>query len=104
MKFRNNLSEEAFRNLYREQGYNEKQIDELMDAQLYGVDGEIEKYVNPSISSKHINMLMQFAIEEEDLEIYFLLDGSLDEIGLEQDYKSHCANAFGVDLFGRYSH
>lgn len=31
MKFRNNLSDEAFRNLYREQGYNEKQITELIN-------------------------------------------------------------------------
>lgn len=99
MKLRNNLSDEAFRNLYREQGYNEKQIDELMDAQLYGVDGEIEKYVNPSIPSKHINMLTQFAIEEEDLDKYFLQDGSLDDIGLEQDYKNHCRNVYGVDLY-----
>lgn len=99
MKLRNNLSDEAFRNLCREQGYNEKQIDQLMEAQLYGVDGEIEKYVNPSISSKHINMLIQFVIEEEDLDRYFLRDGSLDEIGLEQDYKSHCANVYGADLY-----
>lgn len=56
MKFRNNLSDEAFRNLYREQGYNEKQITEL-------------------------------------------IDGSLDDIGLEHDYKSHCTNAHGADLY-----
>ena len=59
MKFRNNLSDEAFRNLYREQGYNEKQITELMDGLLYGID--IDAYINPSIEAKHIEMLMQFA-------------------------------------------
>lgn len=97
MKFRNNLSDEAFRNLYREQGYNEKQITKLMDGLLYGID--IDEYINPSIEAKHIEMLMQFAIEEEDLDRYFLPDGSLDDIGLEQDYKNHCRNAYGVDLY-----
>lgn len=56
MKFRNNLSDEAFRNLYREQGYNEKQISVLMDGLLYGID--IDEYINPSIEAKHIEMLM----------------------------------------------
>lgn len=97
MKFRNNLSDEAFRNVYREQGYNEKQITELMDGLLYGID--IDEYVNPAIEAKHIEMLMQFAREEEDLDRYFLQDGSLDDIGLEQDYKNHCRNAYGVDLY-----
>lgn len=97
MKFRNNLSDDAFRNLYREQGYNEKQITELMDGLLYGID--IDEYVNPAIEAKHIEMLMQFAREEEDLDRYFLQDGSLDDIGLEQDYKNHCRNAYGVDLY-----
>lgn len=97
MKFRNNLSDEAFRNLYREQGYNEKQIDALIDALSYGID--IDEYINPSIEAKHIEMLIQFAIEEEDLDKYFLPDGSLDDIGLEQDYKNHCRNAYGVDLY-----
>ena len=97
MKFRNNLSDEAFRNLYREQGYNEKQISALMDGLLYGID--IDKCINPSIEAKHIEMLLQFAIEEEDLDKYFLEDGSLDDAGLEYDYKSHCQNIFGVDLF-----
>lgn len=97
MKFRNNLSDEAFRNLYREQGYNEKQIDVLIDALSYGID--IDNCVNPAISSKHLDMLVQFAIEEEDLDKYFLPDGSLDDTGLEYDYKSHCTNIFGVDLF-----
>lgn len=97
MKFRNNLSDDAFRNLYREQGYNEKQISELMDGLLYGID--IDEYVNPVIEAKHIEMLMQFAREEEDLDRYFLQDGSLDDIGLEQDYKNHCRNAYGVDLY-----
>ena len=97
MKFRNNLSDEAFRNLYREQGYNEKQITELMDGLLYGID--IDEYVNPAIEAKHIEMLMQFAREEEDLDRYFLPDGSLDDICLEQDYKNHCRNAYGVDLY-----
>ena len=97
MKFRNNLSDETFRNLYREQGYNEKQITELMDGLLYGID--IDEYVNPAIEAKHIEMLMQFAREEEDLDRYFLQDGSLDDIGLEQDYKNHCRNAYGVDLY-----
>lgn len=96
MKFRNNLSDEAFRNLYREQGYNEKQITELMDGLLHGID--IDEYINPSIEAKHIEMLVQFAREEEDLDRYFLLDGSLDDMGLEQDYKNHCRNAYGVDL------
>lgn len=97
MKFRNNLSDEAFENLYREQGYNDKQINVLLDALLYGLD--IEEYVNPTISSKHMDMLLQFAIEEEDLDKYFLPDGSLDDIGLEHDYKSHCENIFGVEFF-----
>lgn len=44
-------------------------------------------------------MLMQFAREEEDLDRYFLPDGSLDDTGLEQDYKNHCRNAYGVDLY-----
>lgn len=97
MKFRNNLSDDAFRNLYREQGYNEKQIDVLIDALSYGID--IDDYAKPAISSKHLDMLVQFAIEEEDLDKYFLPDGSLDDAGLEYDYKSHCTNIFGVDLF-----
>ena len=96
MKFRNNLSDDAFRNLYREQGYNEKQITELMDGPLYGID--IDEYVNPAIEAKHIEMLMQFAREEEDLDKYFLRDGSLDDIGLEHDYKSHCRNVYRVDF------
>lgn len=97
MKFRNNLSDDAFRNLYREQGYNEKQIDVLIDALSYGID--IDDYANPAVSSKHLDMLVQFAIEEEDLDKYFLPDGSLDDAGLEHDYKSHCKNIFGVDFF-----
>ena len=96
MKFRNNLSDDAFRNLYREQGYNEKQITKLMDGLLYGVD--IDEYVNPSIDAKHIEMLIQFAREEEALDRYFLPDGSLDDAGLEYDYKSHCRNVYGVDF------
>ena len=97
MKFRNNLSDEAFENLYREQGYNEKQISALLDGLLYGID--IDEYINPSIEAKHIDMLLQFAIEEEDLDRYFLEDGSLDDIGLEYDYKSHCRNVYGVGLY-----
>lgn len=97
MKFRNNLSDEAFKNLYREQGYNEKQISALLDGLLYGIG--IDEYINPSIEAKHIDMLIQFAIEEEDLDRYFLEDGSLDDIGLEHDYKSHCRNVYGVDLY-----
>ena len=97
MKFRNNLSDEAFKNLYREQGYNEKQIHVLIDALSHGID--IDDYVSPAISSKHLDMLVQFAREEEDLDRYFLPDGSLDDIGLEQDYKNHCRNAYGVDLY-----
>lgn len=97
MKLRNNLTREAIENMLREQGYNEKQITELMDGLLYSID--IDEYVNPAIEAKHIEMLMQFAREEEDLDRYFLQDGSLDDIGLEQDYKNHCRNAYGVDLY-----
>lgn len=60
---------------------------------------DIDEYINPSIEAKHIEMLMQFAREEEDLDRYFLPDGSLDDTGLEQDYKNHCRNAYGVDLY-----
>lgn len=59
---------------------------------------DIDEYINPSIEAKHIEMLMQFAREEEDLDKYFLRDGSLDDVGLEHDYKSHCRNAYGVDF------
>lgn len=86
MKLKNNLSEEAFANSYREQGYNEYQIRELK--RMLGSNSGLEKLMTPEINSAHMAMLNMFS--ETDCYIqgaFFSDDGALDVDHLEHEFE-----------------
>lgn len=83
MKLKNNLSNDAFRNSYREQGYDDAQIDALMYSLIY--DLSLEKYVTIDISAEHMDILNEFLANDKDITCYFDDDGVLDVASLELD-------------------
>ena len=83
MKLKNNLSKEAYVNAYREQGYNDAQIDALMYSLKYGLS--LEKYVTPNVLEDHMDILNEFLANDKDIACYFDADGVLDVASLELD-------------------
>lgn len=87
MKLRNNLTEEAFENSYRIQGYDEEQIEALMWMLDDGLG--VEKLMTPNIDAAHMSMLLTFAEMDVDVEDeYFFDDGTLDVEELEYDFSN----------------
>lgn len=83
MKLKNNLSNDAYINSYREHGYNEAQIDALMYSLKYSLS--LEKYVTPNILADHMDILNEFLANDKDITCYFDDDGTLDVATLELD-------------------
>lgn len=86
MKLRNNLSEEAFANSYRAQGYDEYQIRELI--LMLEKHSGLEKLMTVDTSSAHMAMLNMFSdmgclVQAE----FFFEDGTLDVKKLEYEFK-----------------
>lgn len=86
MKFKNNLSNEAYINSYRKQGYNEYQIRELI--LMLENHSSLEKLMTPNINSAHMTMLNMFSktgcyVQGE----FFFEDGTLDVKKLEYEFK-----------------
>lgn len=86
MKLTNNLSEEAYINSYREQGYNEAQIKEL--ARMLENHSSLEKLMTVDTNSAHMAMLNMFSkmgcyVQGE----FFFEDDTLDVKKLEYEFK-----------------
>ena len=76
MKLKNNLTREAIENMYREQGYDEDQIEALM----FSIENNLglEKYVTQDINEDYMNVLIDFLEDGRSIDDYFLDDGTLD--------------------------
>lgn len=83
MKLKNNLTNEAIESMYREQGYHEYQIEELM----YSIENNLglEKYVNQNVSDNYMSVLLDFLEEGIEIDKYFSDDGTLDIPTLKRD-------------------
>lgn len=86
MKLKNNLSEEAYINSYREQGYNEAQIKEL--EHMLENHSSLEKLMTVDTNSAHMAMLNMFSkmgcyVQGE----FFFEDDTLDVKKLEYEFK-----------------
>lgn len=86
MKFKNNLTNEAYINSYYDQGYNEEQIECLM----YMLENNLDSLdlMSVDIGSEHMRMFI--ALEEDGVDIhyeYFFADGTLDTDSLEFDFE-----------------
>ena len=87
MKLKNNLTREAFEASYRNQGYNEEQIEALM----WVLDNDLDflSLMSPEISGEHMNMLIELAEMDADIQDeYFFGDGTLDVEELEYDFSN----------------
>lgn len=65
MKLKNNLTREAFEESYRNQGYNEEQIEALMYSLKY--DLHLENYVTINVSAEHMDILNRFLENDADI-------------------------------------
>lgn len=98
MKLKNNLTREAFEESYRNQGYNEEQIEALM----WMLDNDLDflRLMSPEISGEHMNMLIELAETNTDIQDeYFFDDGTLDIEELEYDFNNferyqYCSHSF----------
>lgn len=98
MKLKNNLTREAFEESYRNQGYNEEQIEALM----LMLDDNLDflSLMSPEISGEHMNMLIELAETNTDIQDeYFFDDGTLDVEELEYDFSNferyqYCSHSF----------
>lgn len=87
MKLKNNLTREAFEESYRNQGYNEEQIEALM--QMLDNDLDFISLMSPEISGEYMNMLIELAETNTDIQDeYFFDDGTLDVEELEYDFSN----------------
>ena len=87
MKLKNNLTNEAFEESYRNQGYDEEQIEALM----WMLDNELDFLIlmSPEISGEHMNMLIELSEIDADVQDeYFFDDGTLDVEELEYDFSN----------------
>ena len=87
MKLKNNLTREAFEESYRNQGYNEEQIEALM----WMLDNDLDflSLMSPEINGEHMNMLIELAETNTDIQDeYFFDDGTLDVEELEYDFSN----------------
>lgn len=98
MKLKNNLTREAFEASYRNQGYNEEQIEVLM--YILDDDLDVEKVMTPDIDAAHMTMLLTLAEMDVDIQDeYFFDDGTLDVEELEYDFSNferyqYCSHSF----------
>lgn len=98
MKLKNNLTREAFEESYRNQGYNEEQVEALM----WMLDNDLDflRLMSPEISGEHMNMLIELAETNTDIQDeYFFDDGTLDIEELEYDFNNferyqYCSHSF----------
>ena len=98
MKLKNNLTREAFEESYRNQGYNEEQIEAL----TWMLDNDLDflSLMSPEISGAHMNMLIELAETNIDIQDdYFFDDGTLDVEELEYDFSNferyqYCSHSF----------
>ena len=98
MKLKNNLTREAFEESYRNQGYNEEQIEALM----WMLDNDLDflSLMSPEINGEHMNMLIELAETNIDIQDdYFFDDGTLDVEELEYDFSNferyqYCSHSF----------
>lgn len=93
MKLRNNLTREAIEESYRDQGYNNKQIDELMYSLKY--DLHLENYVTINVSAEHMDILNRFLENDADIKQYFDNNGVLDAASLELDNDIYVRHLLG---------
>lgn len=93
MKLKNNLTREAFEESYRNQGYNEEQIDELMYSLKY--DLHLENYVTIDVSAEHMDILNRFLENDADIKQYFDNNGVLDVASLELDNDIYVRHLLG---------
>lgn len=93
MKLRNNLTREAIEESYRDQGYNNKQIDELMHSLKY--DLHLENYVTINVSAEHMDILNRFLENDADIKQYFDNNGVLDAASLELDNDIYVRHLLG---------
>ena len=87
MKLKNNLTREAFEESYRNQGYDEEQIEALM----WILDNELDflSLMSPEISGEHMNMLIELTETSDDIQDeYFFDDNTLDIEALEYDFSN----------------
>lgn len=98
MKLKNNLTREAFEESYRNQGYNEEQIEALM--LMLDNDLDFLSLMSPEISGEHMNMLIELAEIDADVrDEYFFDDNTLDIEELEYDFNNferyqYCSHSF----------
>lgn len=98
MKLKNNLTREAFEESYRNQGYNEEQIEALM--RMLDNDLDFLSLMSPEINGEHMNMLIELAETNTDIQDeYFFDDGTLDVEELEYDFSNferyqYCSHSF----------
>lgn len=98
MKLKNNLTREAFEESYRNQGYNEEQIEALM----WMLDNDLDflSLMSPKIRGEHMNMLIELSEISDDIQDeYFFDDGTLDVEELEYDFSNferyqYCSHSF----------
>lgn len=98
MKLKNNLTREAFEESYRNQGYNEEQVEALM----WMLDNDLDflSLMSPKISGEHMNMLIELSEISDDIQDeYFFDDGTLDIEELEYDFNNfehyqYCSHSF----------
>lgn len=98
MKLKNNLTREAFEESYRNQGYNEEQIEAL----TWMLDNDLDflSLMSPEINGEHMNMLIELAETNTDIQDeYFFDDGTLDVEELEYDFSNferyqYCSHSF----------
>lgn len=93
MKLMNNLTREAIEELYRAQGYNNNQIEELMYSLKYGL--HLENYVTIDISAEHMDMLNRFLENDADIKQYFDNNSVLDVASLELDNDIYVRHLLG---------
>lgn len=93
MKLRNNLTREAIEESYRDQGYNNNQIEELMYSLKY--DLHLENHITIDVSAEHMDILNRFLENDEDITQYFDNDGVLDVASLELDNDIYVRHLLG---------
>ena len=93
MKLKNNLTKEAIEESYRDQGYNNKQIEELMYSLKYGL--HLENYVTIDVSDEHMDILNRFLENDADIAQYFDNKGVLDVASLELDNDIYVRHLLG---------
>ena len=98
MKLKNNLTREAFEESYRNQDYDEEQVEALM----WMLDNDLDflSLMSTKISGEHMNMLIELSEISDDIQDeYFFDDGTLDIEELEYDFNNferyqYCSHSF----------